>query len=230
VKILLLSATTFEIAPVKDWLAEHFTQKGPHHFVHKELSVEILYGGVGLPSTAFSLGSVLAVRKFDLAIQAGIGGAIDPTLAIGEVVEVIADRFGDLGAETAEGGFLDLEALGLQERQSGIFAAGGQIINPAAKESELPLKKVRGISVNRVHGAADSIAQLGQIYPEAQVESMEGAAFFYACQQHQLPMLQLRSISNYVEPRNREAWDITLAIQALNDKLKLLLEAFLSSQ
>ncbi|MEL6140082.1 MAG: futalosine hydrolase [Bacteroidota bacterium] len=225
-KILLLSATPFEIAPAREWLAAYFEEKAPHHFTTSKVSVEILYGGVGLPATAFSLGSVLAVRPFDLAIQAGIGGAIDAELTIGDVVEIIADRFGDLGAETATGGFLDLEALGLQERQSGIFAAGGQIINPSAKDNDLSLKKARGISVNRVHGTEESINQLRQRYPEAQVESMEGAAFFYACRYHQLPMLQIRAISNYVEPRNREAWDIPLAVVELNKLLKELLSAF----
>jgi futalosine hydrolase len=35
----------------------------------------------------------------------------------------------------------------------------------------------------------------------------------------QIPCIQLRSISNYVEPRNRSNWNIPLAIKALNDYL-----------
>ena len=35
----------------------------------------------------------------------------------------------------------------------------------------------------------------------------------------QVPFLEIRSISNHVEPRNRAAWDIPLAIGQLNEVL-----------
>jgi len=54
----------------------------------------------------------------------------------------------------------------------------------------------------------------GRIQP--QLESMEGAAFFYACTQAGVPCLQIRAVSNYVEKRNRDAWQIGLAIKNLN--------------
>jgi futalosine hydrolase len=46
---------------------------------------------------------------------------------------------------------------------------------------------------------------------------MEGIAFFHACLHHSLDFLELRSISNYVESRNRAAWNIPLAIQNVNN-------------
>jgi nucleoside phosphorylase len=49
-----------------------------------------------------------------------------------------------------------------------------------------------------------------------QVESMEGAAFFYACKQMDVPCIQIRVVSNYVEKRNRDNWNIGLAIKNLN--------------
>ncbi len=48
---------------------------------------------------------------------------------------------------------------------------------------------------------------------------MEGAAFHYACLQENIPFLQLRSISNYVEVRDKSKWKIQLAIKELNDTL-----------
>ena len=45
---------------------------------------------------------------------------------------------------------------------------------------------------------------------------MEGAAFFYVCLQEKIPFLQIRSISNYVEKRNKSNWNIPLAIDNLN--------------
>ena len=41
----------------------------------------------------------------------------------------------------------------------------------------------------------------------------------------QVKFLQIRSISNYVETRNRENWNIPLAIQNLNQVLTEMLQA-----
>jgi futalosine hydrolase len=50
---------------------------------------------------------------------------------------------------------------------------------------------------------------------------MEGAAFFYACLQQQgLGFVQIRALSNYVEPRNRAAWQIPQAIEHLGQTVK----------
>ena len=77
---------------------------------------------------------------------------------------------------------------------------------------------MKGITVNKVHGNAQSIEKTIQLH-QPQTESMEGAAVFYACQQLNIPAMQIRSISNYVEPRNRESWQIGLAVKNLNDWL-----------
>ena len=75
------------------------------------------------------------------------------------------------------------------------------------------LKKVNAITVNTVHGRDESIAKISS---DTQLESMEGAAFFYACQMAGIPAIQIRAVSNYVERRNRDAWQIGLAIKNLN--------------
>ena len=49
---------------------------------------------------------------------------------------------------------------------------------------------------------------------------MEGAAFFYICSGEKIPFLALRSISNRVEPRNKNNWNIPLALDNLSEKLK----------
>ena len=53
---------------------------------------------------------------------------------------------------------------------------------------------------------------------------MEGAAVFYVAGMLDIPVIQLRTISNYVEPRNRAAWKIQEAIQVLNDLLIRILK------
>jgi futalosine hydrolase len=47
------------------------------------------------------------------------------------------------------------------------------------------------------------------------VESMEGAAFMYACLIHDVPFAQVRAVSNVVERRNRATWKMDEAIRNL---------------
>jgi len=48
---------------------------------------------------------------------------------------------------------------------------------------------------------------------------MEGAAFFYACLLSGVPFHEVRSISNFVEERDKSKWDIPLALANLNNVL-----------
>ena len=166
-----------------------------------------LITGVGMVATAFSLGQHLATHQYDLAINFGIAGSFDRSIALGEVVEVVEDSLSELGAEDDED-FLSIEKLGFGESH----------FKPSARLYDFGIthiRQVNAITVNTVHGNERSIEKLStRIQP--QLESMEGAAFFYACKQAGLPCLQIRAVSNYVEKRNRDAWQIGLAIKNLN--------------
>jgi futalosine hydrolase len=213
VKVLVVAATPFEIMPFEAFLKQHFVAHGPASYQFGPLNITLLITGVGLTATAFALGQTLAVQRFDLAINAGICGAINPTLNPGEVVHIIRESFGDLGAEESDGSFTDIFGLGLAEADKQPFR-GGCLHNDSGAGFEF-LPAVRGISVNEVHGYAASIEKL-RSRTDADVESMEGAAFFYACILSNTPFLEIRAISNYVEPRNRDNWNVPLAIDGLN--------------
>jgi futalosine hydrolase len=64
----------------------------------------------------------------------------------------------------------------------------------------------------------ESIARIKQISP-ADVESMEGAAFLFACLSEHIPCLQIRSVSNRVEERDKSRWRLELALKNLNTVL-----------
>ncbi len=222
-QILIVSATPFEIAPLRAYLAVHFDSPSDFHFKKNGLEVKLLISGVGMAYTAFAMGSVLASQKVDLAINAGVAGAFYRSLSLGEVVNVVSEQFGDLGVEEADGQYTDALELGLIDAHQPPFI-NGKLYNPAASEfSFLPQKK--GLTVNKVHGTKDSINAILEKY-EVDVESMEGAAFFLACLMSRVNFLEIRAISNYVEPRNREAWDLPLAIGNLNQILIELVKTF----
>jgi futalosine hydrolase len=200
-KILLVAATEFEIRPS----IMHLNEYGSGRILIKELVT-----GVGMTATAYALGRELALNKYDLLINAGVAGAFDRSLELGEVVTVKSDNFMELGAEDGDK-FLTIDELG--------FGRCG--IKPLINyENEVvdSLKNVRAVTVNKIHGNDESIySTVSRLNPD--VESMEGAAFFYACNEANLPCLQVRGVSNYVERRNRESWNMALAINNLNSFL-----------
>jgi len=143
------------------------------------------------------------------------------------VVQVEADVFADLGVEEADGRFQSIFDLELGDPSAPPFQ-DGWLFQPARAEMHF-LPAVRGITVNKVHGFGPSIARIVEKYP-AGIETMEGAAFFYVCLMEKVPFLALRAISNYVEPRNRAAWDVPLAIDRLNQVLVELVGSFSGPQ
>lgn len=219
--ILLVAATHFEIAPTVEWLEKTSTKLDESTYQNGENIIRVLVTGIGGVATAFSLGVVLTSFWPDLAINAGIAGALDRNLQLGAVVHVVNEQFADLGVEQPDGRFSDLFSVGLLEVNHPPF------INKHLKEHfsnyNQFLHKVHGISVNKVHGNEGSIEQLRANYPNAQVESMEGAAFFYACLLAEVSFVQVRAISNYVEKRNRDNWKIPEAVANLNDVLRAML-------
>ncbi|MBV8390647.1 MAG: futalosine hydrolase [Mucilaginibacter sp.] len=209
-RILVVSATEFEVGDLKSEVGSQSQESRS-----KNQDIDFLVTGVGMVATAFALGRHLATHQYDLAINLGIAGSFDRNITLGEVVEVLEDQLSELGAEDDET-FLPIETLGI----------GESILKTDARLSsytDQQLKQVTAITVNTVHGHELSIQKLtARIQP--QLESMEGAAFFYSCKQAEVPCLQIRAVSNYVEKRNRDAWQIGLAIKNLNSFALELLE------
>ena len=101
----------------------------------------------------------------------------------GDVVHVVSDRIAELGAEDGDGFCRLTRSASRTRSRSG---ARHEFVNdrPAGASRRCDgLPKVRGITVNTVHGNERSIAAVRQRF-SPQVESMEGAAFMYACLMH----------------------------------------------
>ncbi|HEY2582879.1 MAG TPA: futalosine hydrolase [Mucilaginibacter sp.] len=218
-RILVVAATVQEISLlISDFgisISElEKDQKSAARYFKSEIETpksEILITGVGMVATAFALGRHLVTNNYDLVVNLGIAGSFDRNIPLGEVLEITADAFAELGAED-DNQFLSIEKLGF----------GESTYYPTTKISDLynlfntfNLKQATAITVNTVHGNDASIKRVVDRL-DPQLESMEGAAFFYVCRQMAVPCLQIRAVSNYVEKRNRDNWNIGLAIKNLN--------------
>ena len=200
-KILLVAATRAEIA----LLATHF-QLPEQDFVRTK-EFDLLITGVGMTATAYALGKHLST-SYKLVLNLGIAGSFDTNMPLSTVVNITSDEFSELGAENGRV-FLSIDQLGFGKAK---FNARNNLLSNDIDK----LPKVHGITINRVHGDTNSISKVIEQCNPA-VESMEGAAVLYCCEKESLPCLQVRSISNYVEPRNKERWQIGPAIKSLNE-------------
>lgn len=216
-KILVVAATKLELAPLLKQHGKYAAKSDIISFRFGKNSVDVLITGVGMTATAFHMGRVLR-KRYDLAINAGVAGSFRKGLAPGEVVNVVSDRFSDMGVEDGDK-FLTAAEMGLTGDT--VFRAGGF---KRLKKEMRAIPGVHGITVNTVHGNKESIRRAVRKF-NPDTESMEGAAFFYACRQEGIPCVQVRAISNYVELRNRGRWKMELAVKNLNRFLAWFLHA-----
>lgn len=186
--------------------------------------VDVLTTGVGMIATAAWCSRTLAAEHYDLALNVGLCGSFDASLAAPDVVHVTADRIAELGAEDGDD-FLTIHQLQLLGENEFPFD-GGLLVNtnPPPLPSLATLRSVTGITVNTVHGNERTIAAVRDRY-DPDVESMEGAAFMYASLIAGVPFAQVRAVSNAVVRRNRGAWQIDEAIRALGEQSVTLLES-----
>ena len=214
-KILIVSATEKEILPLKNRLKfKTSTACVIKYSGIKDFSVDFLVTGIGSTLTSYALTKKLSVKKYDFIINAGIAGSFSDNLTIGEVVNVKEDEFADLAIEDKNDLFTLFEKGFIEKNQSPF--TNSKLHNPTT--FNLHLKNVLGITVNTTHGNKNSIELFKNKF-KADIETMEGAAFFYVCLNEGVKFTQIRAISNYVEERNNANWNIPLAINNLNEKL-----------
>jgi futalosine hydrolase len=228
--LLLVSATFFEIRPLLNQLP--LIKKNNDqwsNYQYRDSVIDVLIPGVGMVQTAYYLGRQLCQKPYDLAINAGIAGTFNKLLPLGSVVNIVEDCVPELGAEDGEN-FLSVFELGLTDPDAHPYK-GGRLINDSLDFMALgslevirKLPKVKALTSNTVHGDADNIARIRRI-SGADLESMEGAAFFFGCFSSKVPCLQIRSVSNLVEQRDKSHWNLDLALKNLN---RVLLEIITS--
>ncbi len=194
-KPLVVAATRAEIAPSIPLLDRQ--------------QIPYVITGVGMVATTYALTKALHRYTPSYILNLGIAGSLSDNLPIGSVVEIVQDTFYELGAES-EDDFIPIEHLGFGVSSWPGIPSG--YIHTA-------LDKVEGITVNKVHGRRRTAQQVQQRLPHVRTESMEGAAVFYVCNEENMPCIQVRSISNFVGPRDKSTWNIPLAVQNLHEWL-----------
>ena len=204
--ILVVAATAKEINPFIE-----LTRTGNIN------NADILISGIGLTASTYHLAKQLALKKYDLVIQAGVAGCFDLRIPLGAVVGVKQEAIADQSVIELQKlkTLFDLKLV----PQDQYPYKKGWLINPnkhALKKAKL--KIVKGISVNQISTSKQLIKFYRDVFDPV-TESMEGAALHYVCLMENVPFVQIRSISNYIGERNKKKWDMMDSIANLNDTL-----------
>jgi futalosine hydrolase len=184
---------------------------------------DVRIAGVGPALAAARTASALANAEYRLVISAGIGGGFSGQADVGSLVvasEIIA---ADLGAETAEG-FLSLDALGFGSARIAVDADLADKLTQALGAAGLPVRCGPVLTVSTVTGTAETARVRAAQVPGAAAEGMEGFGVAAAALEHGVPALEIRAISNAVGPRDRDAWRIKDALEALEAASTILRE------
>ena len=207
--VLIVSATEMEIAPFTEFMRTASLRGG--------VSGGILYTGVGMMNAAYELTRQLQHNRYDLVLQVGVAGSYRQSIALGDLVHVTSDQYGDLGAEDHDD-YIDVFDMGLINKDNRPFVTGKLYTPLLAIHNEIKLPHVSGLTINTVSGSEPTIKKRFDKY-HCDIETMEGVALHYVCLKEHATFAQVRAISNYVTPRDRNAWKMKDAIINLNNWL-----------
>ena len=222
--IALIAATEIETSLLRESLAGTAATKcGRYDLTKGRINgklISLLHTGVGKVNAALATEALLSTRKPSAVILFGCGGAYPGRgLDIGDVALASEEIYGDEGVITPSG-FLSMQKIGFPLCSNNDASYFNHLplhtkLHEVARARLKAFLSPRGkslvpgpfVTVSSCSGTDQSGEEMGQ-RTGGVCESMEGAAVTHVCLQHNVPLLQLRGISNLTEDRNPERWDI----------------------
>ncbi|WP_018384549.1 futalosine hydrolase [Wenjunlia vitaminophila] len=183
--------------------------------------LDLLAAGVGPAAAAVGTATALTAaalraEPYGLVVSAGIAGGVLPVAPVGSVVVADAIVAADLGAEGPTG-FLSVRELGFGVC---VHRPPHDLVTRVARA----LGAVSGavLTVSTATGTARTARARAERHPDAVAEAMEGFGVAEAAAGHGVPALEVRAVSNPVGPRDRDAWRIGTALDALAEAFAAL--------
>ncbi len=166
-------------------------------------------------------------KPFDLVINIGIAGSYDlDEFPIASAAVISHEYFGDLGFETDKG-FADLFRCGVLDKNEFPYTDGAlarQLLPYRHIEEALAkYKHGVGVTIQCITGDTARIDELKGLY-KPHIESMEGAAVYYAALMEKVPCFELRTVSNVVGERDSRKWKTVEALDTLENCCKEIFE------
>ena len=200
--------------------------------------VLLCVGGMGKVNAAHAAALMIAEFSPDTLLIFGVGGAYPASgAAVGDIVLAQVEIAGDEGVLTHDG-FKDMEYIGiplLKTATSVIFTTYPasepllkQALHTLITSSERGRSSVHSgpfVTLSTCTGTTGRARELEERY-QGLCENMEGAAAAQVAGLHAIPWLEVRGISNIVEDRDMQKWDIPKAAEASQKAVMRILEGW----
>lgn len=190
--------------------------KGELHGKH----IVFTHCGVGKVNAAHSATLILENYNIDLMILFGIAGAYSGS--IGDVAVAESESYGEEGVLTKEGWkpmeFTGFPLLKNEKEYYNTFPMDADSVSLAlsvSKDMGFNVNSGNFVTVSQCSGTRESGELLRKRF-NGICENMEGAAVAHICVLYGIPMLEIRGISNMVENRDMDKWNIPLAVSHCN--------------
>ena len=200
-RILLLAATQFEI--------EGFINPLPD-----QINLDVCITSVGPSFAMLNAMKFIADHpnvRYDYILQIGIAGCFDTNITLGTVFNVLEDQF-LVGAWENEELFNNVDEMGFNSA----FRKSSRVKSFKTIELKSILQKCEGLTISTIESNKARIKVLKSAFPEALIESMEGAVVFELSNYLQTPAISLKAVSNYVGERDKSKWDFKTSISNLH--------------
>jgi len=195
---------------------------------------ELLIAVTGIGKVNAACAAAVLFERFRprLVINTGCGGAFPGCgLSVGDLAVAASETFADEGVQTPEG-WRGLELIGIplfQGRGERIF--NDIRLSPEIAAAALGCALEHGftavlgpfLTVSTCSGTDRQAAELLRRFPGI-CENMEGGALAQVALIYQVPLLEVRGISNMVEDRDLVRWDLKQAVTEVQRFLLLYLE------
>lgn len=192
-----------------------------------ERKVAILATGAGPVHVAAALGALLPNLKPSSLILTGCGGGFQEAgLAPGDLALATEEINPQLGIEAPSGNdpVIPLSFLPNRFPLDRTLARG-------AREAIKTAGHLEGVNIHlgpfvTVATVTSTKTRSARYYKDycAIVENMEGFSAVALCQLYQVPVIEIRSVSNYVGDYDREAWELELAFERSQQAVLSLIE------
>lgn len=219
-RILLLSATDFEVAPLLAQLQVRTEVSGWPRATLAELGgvpLTLAYAGIGKANTAAAVAALGRSQALLGVLQIGIAGAYPGSgLQIGALTVAASEFDLDLGVGRGPA-WRGLESIGIAAFR-GITAVTNEITLDAGlvrAVSAATAAQVAAFGTSDAVSADSATAAAMARRHGLEVESMEGVAAAQVALALGLPFVELRAISNVAGERDKQHWRIHEAVAAL---------------
>ncbi|SDI91821.1 futalosine hydrolase [Natribacillus halophilus] len=187
--------------------------------------IDVAIAGVGPAQAAARTAFALPKDEYRMVVSVGIGGGFKNRAAIGDIV--ISDRLiaAELGAESSQS-FIPIDELGFGTNVITADDSSVQRLSSRLIEKNQRVHTGAILTLSMVTGTDDTAHALIHRYPDACAEAMEGFGVATAAAEQNLPVLEIRSISNLTGPRDKENWNIKEALASLEPAGAAIKEVF----